>query len=154
MNAVSRKISTDVRRLPGPGGAAVEGPELFQPVQDFKDFIETNPMAYADFVRMIDGMTESVSILYYDYSKPKHSAKKKKTPPAQTYRELLLMYNEIFRQAPNFGSLGPPMYDHGQNYKHRERILRLYEGGVESTLQEHVEDLGGVPLVQGLAPCA
>jgi len=63
MNAISCKISTDVRRLPGPGGAAAEGPELLQPVKNFKDFIETNSVVYADFVRMFDGMTESVSIL-------------------------------------------------------------------------------------------
>jgi len=32
------------------------------------------------------------------------------TESPSTYQEMLVMYNTIFREAPDFGSLGPPMY--------------------------------------------
>jgi phosphatidylserine decarboxylase len=65
MDKMNRKILPLARRMPGPGDIRrVEGIELLQPVQEFKDFIETNPEVYTDFIRMFDGMTESVCILY------------------------------------------------------------------------------------------
>jgi len=91
MNDLNDKIVPAAKRMPGPGttyGDAKDAPDLLAPIQDFKDFIETNAVVYTDIVRMFEGMTES----------PK------------TYQEMLLMYNEIFRTAPDFGALGPPMY--------------------------------------------
>ncbi|KIJ46555.1 hypothetical protein M422DRAFT_249703, partial [Sphaerobolus stellatus SS14] len=61
---------------------------LLPPIQDFKTFIETNPTVYTEFIRMFEGVTES----------------------PRNYEELLIMFNEIFREAPAFGSLGPPVY--------------------------------------------
>jgi len=61
---------------------------LLPPIQDFKDFIETNPTVYEEFIRMFEGMTE----------------------PPTDHIEMLHMFNVIFRQAPYYGDLGPPMY--------------------------------------------
>ncbi|THV00222.1 hypothetical protein K435DRAFT_854953 [Dendrothele bispora CBS 962.96] len=61
---------------------------LLPPVQEFKTFIESEPTVYGEFIRMFDDVTES----------PKD------------YEELLRMLNEIFREAPAFGDLGPPIY--------------------------------------------
>ncbi|THU80422.1 phosphatidylserine decarboxylase-like protein [Dendrothele bispora CBS 962.96] len=58
------------------------------PVQEFKNFIEREPTVYGEFTRMFDKVTES----------------------PQNYEELLKMLNEIFREAPAFGDLGPPVY--------------------------------------------
>ena len=69
MEKMNTEISDDVKRMPGPGEhgtaeRALPGPQLLQPVQEFKDFIETNPVVYLEFIRMFDGMTESVRIFY------------------------------------------------------------------------------------------
>jgi phosphatidylserine decarboxylase len=91
MTGLHKKVHSAAKKMPGPGTVYSrfdEAPELLEPVREFKDFIEDNATVYTDIVRMFDGMTES----------PK------------TYQEMLLMFNEIFRQAPDFGSLGPPMY--------------------------------------------
>jgi len=61
---------------------------LLPPIQDFKDFIETNPTVYEEFIRMFEGATE----------------------PPTNHIELLYMFNDIFREAPYYGDLGPPMY--------------------------------------------
>ncbi|KZP09902.1 hypothetical protein FIBSPDRAFT_938295 [Athelia psychrophila] len=61
---------------------------LLPPIQEFKEFIETDAMVYEEFVRMFQGITES----------PKN------------HTELLNMLNDIFRKAPYYGDLGPPMY--------------------------------------------
>ncbi|KAF7965564.1 hypothetical protein HWV62_42858 [Athelia sp. TMB] len=62
--------------------------ELLPPIVDFKRFIETHATVYEEFVRMFQGITES----------PKN------------HTELLNMFNDIFRKAPYYGDLGPPMY--------------------------------------------
>ncbi|KAF9264631.1 hypothetical protein L218DRAFT_998583 [Marasmius fiardii PR-910] len=64
--------------------------QLLPPVQEFKDFIESNPTVYLEFNRMFDDIPE--------------------TQHPHTYIELINMLNEIFRAAPDFGSLGPPAY--------------------------------------------
>ncbi|KAF8579972.1 hypothetical protein K439DRAFT_1394149 [Ramaria rubella] len=61
---------------------------LLPPVQAFKDFIEIDPTVYLEFIRMFEGATDS----------PKN------------YEEMLNLFNEIFRTAPAFGTLGPPLY--------------------------------------------
>ncbi|KAI3616850.1 phosphatidylserine decarboxylase [Moniliophthora roreri] len=91
MKKLKHEITGPAKRMPGPGtlydtvGAA---PELLEPIKEFKDFIETNAVVYTDIVRMFDKITEFPS----------------------TYQEMLLVFNKIFREAPEFGSLGPPMY--------------------------------------------
>ncbi|KZP26285.1 hypothetical protein FIBSPDRAFT_949465 [Athelia psychrophila] len=62
--------------------------ELLPPIKDFKEFIETNATVYGEFVRMFQGITESPT----------------------NHTELLYMFNDIFRKAPYYGDLGPPMY--------------------------------------------
>ncbi|KAJ6602679.1 phosphatidylserine decarboxylase-domain-containing protein [Mycena vulgaris] len=61
---------------------------LLPPIQEFKEFIETNPTVYQEFVRMFEGITE----------------------PPTDYTGLLNMFNDIFRRAPYYGDLGPPVY--------------------------------------------
>ncbi|GJJ10024.1 hypothetical protein Clacol_004250, partial [Clathrus columnatus] len=61
---------------------------LLPAVQEFKNFIETDPVVFTDFIRMFDGST----------GRP------------ENYNELIHMLNGIFREAPPFGSLGPPVY--------------------------------------------
>ncbi|KAG8702915.1 hypothetical protein FRC09_004465 [Ceratobasidium sp. 395] len=68
--------------------SGIDVPELLEPVREFKEAIETNAVIYTDIVRMFDGMTEAPT----------------------SYQQMLLMFNKIFREAPDFGSLGPPMY--------------------------------------------
>jgi len=102
MTDLSIKISHAARSR---GGKATG---LLQPIQDLKTFIETNPTVYQEFLRMFDGVTESVCI-YYSRSLCRASLILMIIQPTN-YNELLELYNEIFRQAPSFGSLGPPMY--------------------------------------------
>jgi phosphatidylserine decarboxylase len=64
--------------------------ELLPPVQAFKNFIENDPTVYTEFQRMFDMIPAG-----------EHPS---------NYIELINDFNEIFRQAPDFGSLGPPMY--------------------------------------------
>ena len=78
---------------------------LLQPIQDFKTFIENDPVVYQEFVCMFEGIEESVStdslratpilILHFQ---------------PRNYHELCNMFNEIFRRAPYYGDLGPPVY--------------------------------------------
>ncbi|THV00224.1 hypothetical protein K435DRAFT_751390 [Dendrothele bispora CBS 962.96] len=63
---------------------------LLPPVQEFKNFIESEPTVYGEFIRMFDDLTS--------YLQP------------QNYEELIRTFNEIFREAPAFGDLGPPVY--------------------------------------------
>ncbi|KAJ3865467.1 phosphatidylserine decarboxylase-domain-containing protein [Lentinula novae-zelandiae] len=65
---------------------------LLPPVREFKNFIETEPTVYGEFIRMFDGV---------DTSQPN-------TP--KDYQQLINILNEIFRGAPAFGDLGPPVY--------------------------------------------
>ncbi|KAF7426246.1 hypothetical protein PC9H_008613 [Pleurotus ostreatus] len=91
MSKMHAKMAPLAAHMPGPGityGTDKEAPALLVPIQEFKDFIEGNVVVFTDLVRMFDGMTESPT----------------------SYQEMLLMFNEIFREAPSFGSLGPPMY--------------------------------------------
>ncbi|KAF5340113.1 hypothetical protein D9758_013137 [Tetrapyrgos nigripes] len=67
-----------------------DSPTLLPPVQEFKDFIENDPTVFLEFNRMFDNIP--------DTERPKN------------YIELVSMFNEIFRTAPDFGSLGPPVY--------------------------------------------
>jgi len=101
MHDLSTKISNAARSRGG------EARGLLQPVQDLKTFIETNPTVYQEFLRMFDGVTESVRVYY---SRLLYHASLTWTMQPKNYHELLELYNEIFRQAPSFGSLGPPMY--------------------------------------------
>lgn len=64
------------------------GETLLPKVQEFKDFIETDAVVFTGFIRMFEGATD----------------------PPTDYSELITMLNEIFREAPSFGSLGPPVY--------------------------------------------
>jgi phosphatidylserine decarboxylase len=61
---------------------------LLPSIQNFKEFIENDATVYQEFVRMFEGVDES----------PKN------------YIELLNMFDDIFRKAPYYGDLGPPMY--------------------------------------------
>ncbi|KAF5377126.1 hypothetical protein D9757_008804 [Collybiopsis confluens] len=65
---------------------------LLPPVQAFKDFVEREPTIYGEFIRMFDDV---------DTSEPD-------TP--KDYQDLIGMLNVIFREAPAFGDLGPPVY--------------------------------------------
>ncbi|KAF9073985.1 Phophatidylserine decarboxylase-domain-containing protein [Rhodocollybia butyracea] len=65
---------------------------LLHPVRQFKVFIESDPTVYGEFIRMFDNVDQS------DPHTPKD------------YHQLLNMMNEIFREAPSFGDLGPPLY--------------------------------------------
>ncbi|KAF5384011.1 hypothetical protein D9757_006922 [Collybiopsis confluens] len=65
---------------------------LLPSVQEFKDFVENDPTIYGEFLRMFDDV---------DTSNPD-------TP--QDYTELIAMLNVIFREAPAYGDLGPPVY--------------------------------------------
>ncbi|KAF4580446.1 hypothetical protein EYR40_003162 [Pleurotus pulmonarius] len=92
MQDLKSKILPVVSKMPAPGvpyGSKKDAPELLAPIQEFKEFIEGNAVVYTDMLRMFKDM---------DQSFPK------------CYNEMLLVFNEIFRQAPLFGSLGPPMY--------------------------------------------
>jgi len=64
--------------------------QLLHPVQEFKNFIENNPTVYCEFIRMFENIPE------------------KEHP--NNYTDLINSFNEIFRKAPEFGSLGPPVY--------------------------------------------
>ncbi|ESK83197.1 phosphatidylserine decarboxylase family protein [Moniliophthora roreri MCA 2997] len=86
-----KEVTRPTKRVPSPGtiyDGVDKAPELLEPIKEFKDFIETNAVVYTDVVRMFDEITDFPS----------------------TYQEMLLVFNEIFRKAPSFGSLGPPMY--------------------------------------------
>ncbi|PPQ83218.1 Tryptophan decarboxylase (PsiD) [Psilocybe cyanescens] len=61
---------------------------LMQPIQDFKAFIESDPVVYQEFITMFEGIEES----------------------PRNYHELCNMFNDIFRKAPVYGDLGPPVY--------------------------------------------
>jgi len=61
---------------------------LLPPVLEFKNFIETDATVYQEFIRMFEGVTEAPT----------------------NHVELLYMINDIFRKAPYYGDLGPPMY--------------------------------------------
>ncbi|GJJ06917.1 hypothetical protein Clacol_001113 [Clathrus columnatus] len=63
---------------------------LLSSVQAFKDFIENNPVILEDFNKMFEEATSD--------------------EPPRDYQELILMLNLIFREAPRFGSFGPPVY--------------------------------------------
>ena len=39
---------------------------LLPAIQEFKDFIETDPTVYTEFIRMFEGATESVSFTIHD----------------------------------------------------------------------------------------
>ncbi|KAJ8074923.1 hypothetical protein PM082_019250 [Marasmius tenuissimus] len=67
-----------------------DGTPLLAPVQAFKDFIESEPTVFLEFNRMFDDIPD--------------------TEHPCNYIELVQMFNEIFRTAPDFGSLGPPLY--------------------------------------------
>jgi len=73
-------------RIRAPGYRAETA--LLPPVQAFKEFIETVPTVYEEFIRMFEGVTEAPT----------------------DHNELLDMINDIFRKAPFYGDLGPPMY--------------------------------------------
>ncbi|KAG9126316.1 hypothetical protein FRC07_003915 [Ceratobasidium sp. 392] len=89
MNKLVHHVESKTRGTPAATPySGVDLPDLLEPIQEFKKAIETNAVIFTDIVRMFEGMTES----------PK------------TYQEMLLMFNKIFREAPSFGSLGPPMY--------------------------------------------
>ncbi|ORY07698.1 hypothetical protein K493DRAFT_201776 [Basidiobolus meristosporus CBS 931.73] len=91
MSDLHKRIHPEAKRMPGPGTpytTAPDMPPLLEPIQEFKAFIEGDAVVFTDIVRMFDGMTEF----------PK------------SYQEMLLMFNDIFRKAPSFGSIGPPMY--------------------------------------------
>ncbi|ESK90803.1 phosphatidylserine decarboxylase [Moniliophthora roreri MCA 2997] len=91
MKKLKHEITGPAKKIPGPGtlyDTVRSAPELIEPIKEFKDFIETNAVVYTDVVRMFDGITEFPS----------------------TYQQMLLLFNKIFREAPEFGSLGPPMY--------------------------------------------
>ncbi|ESK90804.1 phosphatidylserine decarboxylase [Moniliophthora roreri MCA 2997] len=97
MKKLEKEIAGPAERMPGPGtpyDSVENAPELIEPVKEFKEFIETNAVVYTDVVRMFDKMTEC------------HG----KTKCPETYQKMLLVFNEIFRKAPEFGDLGPPMY--------------------------------------------
>jgi len=64
--------------------------ELLPPVLVFKKFIEEDPTVFTEFQRMFDKIP-----------KDEHPS---------NYMDLINSFNEIFRRAPEFGSLGPPMY--------------------------------------------
>ncbi|KAL0575468.1 hypothetical protein V5O48_006503 [Marasmius crinis-equi] len=65
-------------------------PTLLPPVQEFKDFIENDPTVFLEFNRMFDKIPN--------------------TEHPNNHVDLVHMFNEIFRTAPDFGSLGPPVY--------------------------------------------
>ncbi|KAK1231464.1 hypothetical protein PQX77_005417 [Marasmius sp. AFHP31] len=65
-------------------------PELLPPVQEFQNFIESDPTVFLEFNRMFDKIPS--------------------TEHPNNYLDLVHMLNEIFRTAPEFGSLGPPVY--------------------------------------------
>ncbi|EEB91418.1 hypothetical protein MPER_10222, partial [Moniliophthora perniciosa FA553] len=91
LRKLEKEVAGPAKKMPGPGMPYSSGdgaPDLIEPIKEFKDFIETNAVVYTDVVRMFDKITEFPS----------------------TYQEMLLVFNKIFREAPNFGSLGPPMY--------------------------------------------
>ncbi|KAL0058214.1 hypothetical protein AAF712_015130 [Marasmius tenuissimus] len=80
-------------RLATPGGGYSlhpNRPPLLPRVQEFLDFIENDPTVFAEFHRMFEHIREN-----------EHP---------NNYLELVYMFNEIFRSAPDFGSLGPPLY--------------------------------------------
>ncbi|KAK7051342.1 hypothetical protein VNI00_004842 [Paramarasmius palmivorus] len=79
-----------MRRKIIPLATAGGEPDLLVSVKAFKDFIESDATVYLEFVRMFEGI----------------STQEIPSNPDQ----LCIFLNEIFRQAPNFGSLGPPMY--------------------------------------------
>jgi phosphatidylserine decarboxylase len=62
--------------------------ELLQPIKDFKALIENDATVYQEFIRMFEGVDESPT----------------------NYSELCNMFNDIFRKAPYYGDLGPPVY--------------------------------------------
>ncbi|KAK7755464.1 hypothetical protein SLS62_002393 [Diatrype stigma] len=86
MDKLSKKVEKQ-RKLIRDGDAA-----LLQPVQEFKNFIESEPTVYGEFIRMFE------------------VASKDDEDPPRSYEDLIDMINEIFRLAPSFGDLGPPMY--------------------------------------------
>ncbi|ESK90805.1 phosphatidylserine decarboxylase [Moniliophthora roreri MCA 2997] len=91
MKELAKQMISPAKKMPGPGtlyDSVGTAPELIEPIKEFKDFIETNAVVYTDVVRMFDKITEFPS----------------------TYQEMLLLFNKIFREAPEFGALGPPMY--------------------------------------------
>ncbi|PPQ80975.1 Tryptophan decarboxylase (PsiD) [Panaeolus cyanescens] len=61
---------------------------LIQPIKDFKAFIESDPVVHQEFITMFEGIEES----------------------PRNYEELCHMFNDIFRKAPVYGDLGPPVY--------------------------------------------
>ncbi|EEB97399.1 hypothetical protein MPER_03292, partial [Moniliophthora perniciosa FA553] len=91
LQKLKQEVTGPAKKMPGPGtvyDGVDDAPDLIEPIKEFKDFIETNAVVYTDVVRMFDKITEFPS----------------------TYQQMLLVFNKIFREAPNFGSLGPPMY--------------------------------------------
>ncbi|KAH9476873.1 L-tryptophan decarboxylase [Psilocybe cubensis] len=61
---------------------------LMQPIQEFKAFIESDPVVHQEFIDMFEGIQDS----------------------PRNYQELCNMFNDIFRKAPVYGDLGPPVY--------------------------------------------
>ncbi|KAI0881813.1 Phophatidylserine decarboxylase-domain-containing protein [Annulohypoxylon maeteangense] len=84
MNKLSKKIEKQ-RKLIRAGDAA-----LLPSVQKFKDFIESEPTVYGEFIRMFEDADD--------------------TDPPSSYEDLILQIDDTFRHAPAFGALGPPMY--------------------------------------------
>ncbi|EEB93069.1 hypothetical protein MPER_08326, partial [Moniliophthora perniciosa FA553] len=91
MKKLEKEVTGPAERMPRPGtiyDTVDNAPELLEPIKEFKNFIESDAVVYTDVVRMFDNITEFPT----------------------TYQQMLLVFNKIFREAPSFGSLGPPMY--------------------------------------------
>lgn len=82
---------------------------LLQPIRDFKQFIESNPAVHAEFIAMFEGIEESVSLCVRSETSPLTFFPPPRSQP-RNYHELCNMFNDIFRRAPYFGDLGPPVY--------------------------------------------